>query len=163
MENDLPGWKNWANDHIKFGKPFYLLPQTIKDLTSKYSKLPTGFIPLLMDDMSERPPKKLTSIYKEIVQELGICESDALKWQNDIELIGYAGLYAAAAIHEQISFTEFFTDGVVLASGNAEFIEAVLETKEKRSIVDKILHDGGMEHLITVRLITNQEEWVDFE
>jgi hypothetical protein len=54
LKDDITGWKNWADDHIKLGKKFLLLPQTITEISVKHPILPPGFDPSRLDTKNHK-------------------------------------------------------------------------------------------------------------
>lgn len=170
VKNYIVGWKDWASAHIALGNKFYILEQTLKEVTVKTPNLPDGFELLkvilfqcqLEHEGFGKPQHNLDVIYNEIAKELNIQGKLKEKLKIDIELIGAAGYYAAAADPSQISDEDFFADRVVFASNNFMAIKRIVSTEERRKIVEKILDDAGFEHLITVRLIASNETWGDF-
>ena len=163
LNNFYPAWTAWADNHIKLGKKFFLLPQTIKEISVKNPVLPEGFEPLRLEHESyEKPQNMLDIVYEQIVKELNIQGKRRMKLKIDIELIAETGYYAAAADPAQISPDDILSDRVVFASNNFQAVKSVVRTEEKRDIVEKILDDAGFEHLIPVRFITSQDTFSDF-
>jgi hypothetical protein len=164
LNNFYPAWTAWADNHIKCGKKFFLLPQTIKEISVKNPVLPDGFEPLRLEHKSYEKPQSMLDIivYEQIVKELNIQGKCRNKLKIDIELIAEAGYYAAAADPALISPGDILQDRVVFASNSFQAVKAIVHTEEKRNIVEKILDDAGFEHLITVRFITGKETYSDF-
>ena len=103
LNNFYPAWTAWADNHIKCGKKFFLLPQTIKEISVKNPVLPDGFEPLRLEHESyEKPQNMLNIVYEQIVKELNIQGKLRNKLKIDIELIAEAGYYAGFADRAQI-------------------------------------------------------------
>jgi len=163
LQDDIVGWKEWADEYIETGKQFLMLPQTIREVSVKCPDIPSGFTSLILEDeYLMKSQKKLNSVYNAIVKEFQIGEKLKEKMKIDIELITEAGYYAGCAISSQISPEAYLQGKVVFASANFRAIKKLLWTKEKRDIVEKIIDDNGFEHLITVRLISDNIKWKDF-
>lgn len=158
INDDIPGWRVWADKYLARGKKFLLLEMTMNEVSVMHPHLPPGFELLVMED--QIPQAFLDGVYEEVANAFNLVGKTRINMKTDIELLALAG-YAAAS-SPQISDEDIFGDRVVFASNNFKCVKRVLYTEQKRKTFEKIIDDKGLEHLITVRLITREQTWIDF-
>eukprot|EP01036_Dinobryon_divergens_P030782 gene30782-40081_t len=114
-------------------------------------EIPFGFELLQWRDGFKVSNDKMERISDLIIDSVGIKSARASKkLRNDIQLISLAGFIAGSS---QISSEAVATCSVVFATANFRFISAVLKEQRKRDIIEKIIDDAGLEHLIPIVVI----------
>lgn len=163
-KNEYPEWNEWAARYIEQGKVFFLLPQAVRELKAGKVGVPEGFVELqLRCTEMETPQSRLDSMFKEISEELELEPKMAESMRADIEMIASAGYHSAASSKFQISDDDYLRSDVVFASANFAAVERIVGTPEKRSIVERIVDNNAMEHLIAVRFISEpSQSWADY-
>jgi hypothetical protein len=184
LKNDIPGWKAWADEHIKMGKKFHLVGQTMKEFEAKKELLPVGFERLrLKNDSDEKGKRNIGKVYEGVRSITAIAperKSMAKVEAGDYalnpkaekrimtrlmaraELIAQAGDYAFAPNPAKF-FSDYTSNSkIVLASTNRGLKDTV-DTEQKRDLVEKLLVDNGFERLVKIRSVDcDLATFVDF-
>ena len=146
--NDKPFFKQWADKHINLGHKLYFMEISRSEFKGE---IPFGFELLQWRDGFKVSNDKIKRISDLIIDSVGIKSARVpKKLRNDIQLISLAGFIAGSS---QISSEAVATCSVVFATANIRFFSAVLKEQRKRDIIEKIIDDAGLEHLIPIVVI----------
>jgi len=157
VENSIPLWTKWVDDHVAAKKQLFVLPRSAAEVNGG---LPDKGPFVILNSSDKKPDNILDHVYEEICTELDIKGKVRSKLKTDLKVVAEVG-YAAAS-SEMISDEDLLADKVVFASNNFKCIKRVLNTKEKREKVEKALDKHGLEHLIKVRGVLSDGTYEDF-
>jgi len=156
-ENTILGWRDWVNAHKAAGKLLYYLPRTKLEV---HTIIDPVFTPLRIAECDVLAESATTAVYEEICNRLNIVGNVKNKLRGDLKLIAEVGFYVASS--EDISDEAVLHSQVVFASSNFKCIKRILNTPEKRAIVEEIIDKHGLEHLITVRCVRRNQTYEDY-
>ena len=148
--NDKPFFKQWADKHMNLGHKLYFMEISRSEFKGE---TPFGFELLQWQDGCMVSNDKMERITDLIIDSVGVKPARvAKKLRNDIQLISLAGFIAGSS---QIPSEAVASCSVVFATANFRFIRAVLKEQRKRDIIEKIIDDAGLEHLIPIVVIND--------
>lgn len=138
VNSQIPGWQTWVNQQSK-----ELWIPSVTSVPSGYKILDTQ--PLHKD--------KFESVFDELIKLNNIEDRRVEGIKSDFEIM-LACCYQLENLSQNAS--------VVFATCNHHLVRRLLQTENKRRMLDEILKVNGLPTIMPVRLITKQSNWKEF-
>lgn len=147
----IPHWKQWADEYIKSGKKFVVLPRTMQQLQHPnylFEKLPTGFIAI---EPTSKDITALEHLRAEMEKKIGTNQLDI---EHEILEAGYFSSLAA-------NFNDSSLQKTVFASARLSKLLYAFRDKSKLQKFRDFLCSGDKESSLALPVLNVKRQWTN--
>ncbi|XXQ39118.1 PIN domain-containing protein [Plasmodiophora brassicae] len=162
--DEFPGWRAWAEEHVRNGRTFYVLPPIVPVATVHGPELPDGFVALQMADEASLAglQDKSIAVFRDVVAELDLKGRTVSRMEAFTRFYATARAYVEACDRSQIASQDLELRRVIFLTSNFGAASRLMSNRAKVNTLEMILSRYDIAGLLKLRYVSNQHSWHDF-